>query len=65
MFLEESTVGREVLRLVFSFLLCKIAALLRDIMKEEAAGNGAVCYQTVKVSALSGLSLPFGYFTFM
>lgn len=53
MFLEESTVGRDVLRLAFSSLLCKIATLLHDIMKEEATINSAMCYQTVKVGILT------------
>ncbi|XP_026787175.3 thyroid adenoma-associated protein homolog isoform X1 [Pangasianodon hypophthalmus] len=49
MFLEESMMGREGLRLVFPSLLCKITTLLPDIMKEEATRNGALCYQTVKL----------------
>ncbi|XP_060763342.1 tRNA (32-2'-O)-methyltransferase regulator THADA isoform X2 [Neoarius graeffei] len=51
MFLEESTMGRDILRRVFSSLLCKITTLFPDIMKEEAAAtrNSAMCYQTVKV----------------
>lgn len=58
--------GRDILRLVFSSLLCKIATLFPDIMKEEATRNGAMCYQTVKVSMLKpGLSLPFRHFSFM
>lgn len=67
MFLEESTMGREGLTLVFSSLLGKITTLLPAIMKEEAARNGALCYQTVKVSILKkpGLSFPFGCFSFM
>ncbi|XP_047675030.1 thyroid adenoma-associated protein homolog isoform X1 [Tachysurus fulvidraco] len=48
MFLEESTMGREGLRLMFSSLLCKITIMLPDIMKEEAR-DGALCYQAVKV----------------
>lgn len=60
--------GRDILRRVFSSLLCKITTLFPDIMKEEAAAtrNSAMCYQTVKVSTLNpGLSLPFGHFSFM
>ncbi|XP_058231705.1 thyroid adenoma-associated protein homolog isoform X2 [Hemibagrus wyckioides] len=49
MFLEESTMGREGLRLAFSSLLCKITTLLPDIMEDEASRNGAMCYQAVKV----------------
>ncbi|KAI5613059.1 thyroid adenoma-associated protein-like isoform X3, partial [Silurus asotus] len=49
MFLEESTMGRESLRLMFSSLMCKITTLFPDIMKDEASRNGSMCYHTVKV----------------
>lgn len=59
MFLEESTMGREGLRLMFSSLLCKITTLFPDIMNEDSTRNGALCYQTVKVSILKpGLKFP-------
>ncbi|KAK3538827.1 hypothetical protein QTP86_015956 [Hemibagrus guttatus] len=49
MFLEESAMGREGLRIAFSSLLRKITTLLPDIMKDEASRNRAICYQAVKV----------------
>ncbi|XP_015461736.3 thyroid adenoma-associated protein homolog [Astyanax mexicanus] len=49
MFLEDSSTGREVLRQACTALLSKITQLLPAVMKEEAARNGALCYQTVKV----------------
>ncbi|XP_072521074.1 tRNA (32-2'-O)-methyltransferase regulator THADA [Salminus brasiliensis] len=49
MFLEDSMSGREVLRQAFTPLLSKITQLVPAVMKEEAARNGALCYQTVKV----------------
>lgn len=65
MFLEESTMGREGLRLMFSSLLCKITITLPDIMKEEAR-DGAMCYQAVKVSIPKpAIVFIFGQFGFM
>ncbi|XP_043096293.1 thyroid adenoma-associated protein homolog isoform X2 [Puntigrus tetrazona] len=49
MFLEHSTMGREVLISECSTLLSKVAELIPVVMSDEANRNGPLCYQTVKV----------------
>lgn len=53
MFLEDSTVGREVLKEECTTLLSKVADLIPVIMSDEAARNELLCYQTVKVKTWS------------
>ncbi|KTG43009.1 hypothetical protein cypCar_00032276 [Cyprinus carpio] len=49
MFLEDSTMGREVLKAECSTLLCKVAELILVVMSDETSRNGPLlCYQTVK-----------------
>ncbi|XP_067262845.1 tRNA (32-2'-O)-methyltransferase regulator THADA isoform X2 [Chanodichthys erythropterus] len=49
MFLEDSTMGREVLKTECTTLLSKVAELIPVVMADEEARNGPLCYQTVKV----------------
>ncbi|XP_077097436.1 tRNA (32-2'-O)-methyltransferase regulator THADA isoform X7 [Siphateles boraxobius] len=49
MFLEDSTLGRAVLKTECTTLLSKFAELIPVVMSEEEAKNGPLCYQTVKV----------------
>jgi len=49
MFLEDSTMGRAVLKTECSTLLGKVAELIPVVMSEEEARNEPLCYQTVKV----------------
>ncbi|KAK7164223.1 hypothetical protein R3I94_002828 [Phoxinus phoxinus] len=49
MFLEDSTMGRAVLKTECTTLLSKVAELIPVVMSEEEAKNGPLCYQTVKV----------------
>ncbi|XP_056313525.1 thyroid adenoma-associated protein homolog [Danio aesculapii] len=49
MFLEDSTMGREVLKSECTTLLGKIAELIPVVMSDEAARNGPLCYHMVKV----------------
>ncbi|XP_051979593.1 thyroid adenoma-associated protein homolog [Xyrauchen texanus] len=49
MFLEDSNVGREVLKAECTTLLRKVAELIPIVMLDEAARNGPLCYQMVKV----------------
>ncbi|XP_065106767.2 tRNA (32-2'-O)-methyltransferase regulator THADA isoform X2 [Paramisgurnus dabryanus] len=49
MFLEDSAVGREVLKEECTTLLSKVADLIPVVMSNETARNELLCYQTVKV----------------
>ncbi|XP_067295363.1 tRNA (32-2'-O)-methyltransferase regulator THADA isoform X1 [Pseudorasbora parva] len=49
MFLEDNTMGREVLKTECTTLLSKVAELIPVVMPDEEARNGPLCYQTVKV----------------
>ncbi|XP_056119769.1 thyroid adenoma-associated protein homolog isoform X2 [Rhinichthys klamathensis goyatoka] len=49
MFLEDSTMGRAVLKTECTTLLGKVAELIPVVMSEEEARNEPLCYQTVKV----------------
>ncbi|XP_048837320.1 thyroid adenoma-associated protein homolog [Brienomyrus brachyistius] len=49
MFLEDSTVGREVLRQAFPSLLHKVDQAFYSIMEQELLRNGDACYNAVKV----------------
>uniref|UniRef100_A0A3B3QMH0 Uncharacterized protein n=1 Tax=Paramormyrops kingsleyae TaxID=1676925 RepID=A0A3B3QMH0_9TELE len=49
MFLEDSTMGREVLRQAFPSLLHKVDQAFSSIMEQEVLRNGDACYNAVKV----------------
>ncbi|MFT7808492.1 thyroid adenoma-associated protein homolog [Arapaima gigas] len=49
MFLEDSTVGHEVVRRVSPAVLCRVADVFSSIMEQEALKNGDLCYTAVKV----------------
>ncbi|RXN31244.1 thyroid adenoma-associated -like protein [Labeo rohita] len=49
MFLEDSAMGREVLKADCSTLLSKVTELIPVVMSDEPTRNGPLCYQTVKI----------------
>ncbi|XP_042345011.1 thyroid adenoma-associated protein homolog [Plectropomus leopardus] len=49
MFLEDSTVGREVWRESFSSLLDKVSELFPVVLQQESLRDGPLCYISVKV----------------
>ncbi|KAM3867515.1 tRNA (32-2'-O)-methyltransferase regulator THADA [Diretmus argenteus] len=49
MFLEDSTIGREVWRVTFPPLLNKVAELFPVVLHQEGLRNGPLCYIAVKV----------------
>ncbi|XP_034152617.1 thyroid adenoma-associated protein homolog isoform X2 [Esox lucius] len=49
MFLEDSSIGRELWREACPSLLNKVAALFPVILEQEGLRNGPLCYQAVKV----------------
>ncbi|XP_066545375.1 tRNA (32-2'-O)-methyltransferase regulator THADA isoform X2 [Amia ocellicauda] len=61
MFLEDSSVGRQLFRQAFPSLLSKVAETFPVIMDQEAARNGEWCYLTVKVCLQIFQLLPTGY----
>lgn len=61
MFLEDSTVGREVLRQAFPSLLHKVDQAFSSIMEQEVLRNGDACYNAVKVGqVVCDTSIMFG-----
>lgn len=49
MFLEDSTVGREVWRESYMSMLNKVSELLPVALQQESLRDGPLCYITVKV----------------
>lgn len=52
MFMEDSSVGREVLKEECKTLLSQVAKMIPVVLSDDAAQNGLLCYQTVKVKNL-------------
>lgn len=50
MFLEDSSIGREILKEECGTLLSQVAKMIPVVTSDEAAQNGLLSYQTVKVS---------------
>lgn len=61
MFLEDSSVGREVLKEECTALLSRVAKMIPVVMSDEAAQNGLLCYQTVKVKTQFVLKFDFKF----
>lgn len=58
MFLEDSSIGRELWREACPSLIDKVAELFPVILEQEGLRNGPLCYQAVKVNTEYGLYQP-------